>query len=155
MVKSTTLIYEDVPRYDSWMRPLVSGFIMLFLILGLVFLNFTTELAITMFILAGFMVLLFAAIIPRRLQIYEDRLRIKLGGPFAFNIPLKSIREARHGSSADILFYWGIKFGTSTSNVIEIIRSEGMNVIITPAHFTKFLTQLNQAVQPEPEDSAV
>ena len=107
-----------------------------------------------MFVLAVFMALLFAAIIPRRFQIYEDRLRIQLGGPISFNIPLKHIEEARHGASSDILFYWGIKFGTSTSNVVEIVRNKGMNVIITPAHFHEFLNQLNRAVHPEPENPA-
>ena len=151
MVKSMTLLYEDVPRFDSWLKPLVSGFITFFLLLGLIFLYFNTELAITSFAISVFMVLLFTAIIPRRFRIYEDRLRIQLGGPFTFNIPLQHIVEARHGSSSDILFYWGIKFGTSTSNVIEIVRNKGMNVIITPAHFNEFLNQLNRAVHPESE----
>ncbi len=154
VVKSATLIYEDVPRFDSWMKPFVSGFIMFFLILGLIFLYFTVELAITSFAIAVFIGLIFTIIIPRRFQIFEDRLRIQLGGPIAFNVPLKSIEEARHGASGDILFYWGIKFGTSTSNVVEIIRNKGMNVIITPTHFTAFLNQLNHAVKPEPENSA-
>ena len=152
-MKSTNLIYEDVPRYDSWLKPMVSGFITIFLLLGLVFLYFNTELAITMFALTVFFGLLFTAIIPRRFQIYEDRLRIQLGGPFAFNIPLKNIEEARHGSSGDVFFYWGIKFGTSTSNVIEIVRNKGMNVIITPTHFNEFLNQLNRAVQPESDNT--
>jgi len=152
-MKSTVLLYEDVPRYDSWLKPLVSGFITIFLLLGLVFLYFNTELAITMFALTVFFGLLFTAIIPHRFQIYEDRLRIQMGGPFAFNIPLKNIEEARHGSSSDILFYWGIKFGTSTSNVIEIVRNKGMNVIITPTHFNEFLNQLNRAVQPGSENA--
>jgi hypothetical protein len=146
-VKSTTIIYEDVPRYDSWLRPLTSGFVFLFLLLGLICLFFSTELAITMFALAVFMALLFGAIIPRRFQIYGDRLRIQLGGPIAYNIPLKHIDEARHGASSDVWFYWGIRFGTSTANVVEIVRNRGMNTIITPTHFHEFLNQLNQAVQ--------
>jgi len=152
-MKSTKLIYKDVPRYDSWLKPMVSGFIMLFLLLGLIFLYFNTELAITMFAIAVFIALLFSVIIPRHFQIFEDRLRIQLGGPFAFNIPLKSIEEARHGSSSDIFFYWGIRFGTSTANVIEIVRNKGMNVIITPAHFSEFLNQLNRAVHPKSENA--
>lgn len=146
-MKSTVLLYEDIPRYDSWLKPLVSGFIAFFLLLGLVCLYFNTELAITMFAITAFIGLLFAAIIPRRLQIYEDRVRIQLGGPFAFNIPLEHIVEARRGSSGDILVYWGIKFGTSTSNVMEIVRNRGMNVIITPAHCNEFLNQLNRLVR--------
>jgi hypothetical protein len=154
-VKNTKLIYEDIPRYDSWLKPLVSGFVTFFLLLGLIFLYFNTGLAITSFAISVFMALFFASIIPHRFRIFEDRLRIQLGGPLAFNIPLKHIVEARHGASSDILFYWGIKFGTSTSNVIEIVRNKGMNVIITPAHFNEFLNQLNKAIKPEPELNTV
>jgi hypothetical protein len=153
-MKNSLLLYEDVPRYDSWLKPLLSGFVAFFLLLGLIFLYFNTELAIVMFILTAFMALLIAAIVPRRFLIFEDRLRIQLGGPFALNIPLENIDKARHGSSGDVLVYWGIKLGTSTSNVIEIVRNKGMNVIITPTHFNEFLNQLNQAVQPKSENPA-
>ena len=147
-MKSTTLLYEDVPKYDSWLKPFLSGFVAFFIILGLVFMFFSTELGLAMFALAVLEAMLFTIIVPRLFQIYEDRLRIQLGGPFAVNIPLKHIDKAQKGSSDYILAYWGLKFGTSTSNVMEIIRNKGMNVIITPTHFTEFLNYLNQAIQP-------
>jgi hypothetical protein len=152
-MKNSLLLYEDVPRYDSWLKPLLSGFVAFFLLLGLIFLYFNTELAIVMFALSAFIALLFTAIVPRRFQIFEDRLIIQLGWPFTLNIPLENIDKARHGSSGDIIVYWGIKLGTSTSNVIEIVRNKGMNVVITPVHFNEFLNQLNQAVQSRPDQN--
>ncbi len=141
------LIHEDVPRYDSWLKPFISGFIMFTMMLGLIFLLFITELAIAMFAISALDGLLFWAIIPRGFQIYEDRLRIRLGWPFAMNIPLRNIDKARPGSSGDLWFYWGIRFGTSTSNIVEILRNKGMNVIITPDNSERFIDQLNQAIE--------
>lgn len=141
------LLYETSPRFDSWLKPLISGFIAFTLILGLVFLTFSTELAIVMFVITLLDGVLFGIIIPRKFEIYQDKLRINLGGPFAMNIPLKDIDTARPGSSSDLWVYWGIRFGTSTSNVVEIIRNKGMNIIITPEDSQEFTEQLNRAVE--------
>ena len=141
------LIHEDVPRYDSWLKPLLSGFVAFTLILGLVFLMFNTELAIVLFAITVIDGLLFSIIIPRNFQIYRDKLRIQLGGPFAMNIPLRKIDKARPGSSSDLWVYWGIRFGTSSSNVVEIIRNKGMNIIITPEDSEEFISQLNRAIE--------
>ncbi|MGD9142651.1 MAG: PH domain-containing protein [Dehalococcoidia bacterium] len=140
------LIHEEVPRYDSWLRPFISGFIAFTLILGLVFLMFNTELAITMFAITVIDGLLFSIIIPRNFEIHHDKLRIRLGGPFAMNIPLSKIDKARPGSSGDVWVYWGIRFGTSSSNVVEIVRNKGMNIIITPEDAEEFIDQLNRVV---------
>lgn len=141
------LIHEDVPRYDSWLKPVISGFIAFTLILGLIFLLFNTELAIVLFAITVIDGLLFSIIIPRNFQIYRDKLRIQLGGPFAMNIPLRKIDKARPGSSSDLWVYWGIRFGTSSSNVVEIIRNKGMNIIITPEDSEEFISQLNRAIE--------
>jgi hypothetical protein len=154
-VRSTALSYEDIPKYDSWLKTFIIGLTALTLIPGLIFLFFNTELAITMFALTVFDGLLFYFIIPRRFQIYEDRLRIQLGGPLAFNLSLENINKARQGSRDDIFIYWGIKFGTSTSNVVEIVRKRGMNIIITPANYDEFLNQLNRAIPSPTQANAI
>lgn len=150
------VIYEDVPRYDSWLKPLFSGIIAFTLILGLIFMMFSTEGAIVMFSITLIDGLLFWIIIPRNFQIYQNKMRIQLGGPFAMNIPLSKIDKARPGSSGDLWVYWGIRFGTSTSNVVEILRNKGMNIIITPEDAEEFIDQLNRAVEmqfnPAPAD---
>ncbi len=91
--------------------------------------------------------LIFYFIFPRRFQIYSDKLRIMLGGPFAINIPLNTIREARRAPGARALSYSGMRLATSTRNVIEIIRSHGANYVISPQHADTFLEQLNDAIQ--------
>ena len=150
------MIYESTPRYDSWLKPLLSGIIAFTLILGLIIMMFSTEGAIVMFAITLIDGLLFWIIIPRNFQIYQDKMRIQLGGPFGMNIPLSKINKARPGSSGDLWVYWGIRFGTSSSNVVEILRNKGMNIIITPEDAEEFIDQLNQAVKiqfnPAPAD---
>lgn len=154
-MNSSRLLYEDVPRYDSWLKPLLSGFVAFTLILGLIFMYFNTELAIAMFAISLFDALLFTSIVPRRFQLFEDRLRIQLGGPFALNISLGNIVKAKQGNPGDVWIYWGIRFGTSTTDVVEIIRNKGMNIIITPTHFNEFLNQLNHAIQSRSDQNNV
>lgn len=140
------LFHQEVPRNSSWLMPLLGGLVALTLVPGLIFLFFDTELAVAMFVISAADALLFWTVLPRRFEIYEDRLRIRLGWPVALNISLRNIQEARPGNPGDVVAYWGIRFGTSTTNVVEIIRKRGMNIIITPQNAAEFIDQLNRAV---------
>ena len=100
-----------------------------------------------MFAVTVFDALIFHAVLPRRYQIFQDRLRIILGHPFAFNIPFSTIREARSTSGLKAFAYWGLRFATSSKGVVEIVRHQGWNVVISPANEGLFLEQLNQALE--------
>jgi len=141
------LIYEDIPKYDLWLKLILGGVLALTLILGVIFIYRDTEAAIAMFGITVFDALLFKAILPRRFQIFEDRLKILLGGPFSINILLSNIAEVKPASSRKVFAYWGIRFATSTSNVVEVVRKKGLNLIISPRNDDMFLEQLNQALQ--------
>jgi hypothetical protein len=141
------LIYEDTPKYDLWLKFILGGVLALTLILGVILIYRDTEAAIAMFGITGFDALLFKAILPRRFQIFEDRLKILLGGPFSINILLSNIAEVKSASSREVFAYWGIRLATSTSNVVEVVRKKGLNLIISPRNDDMFLEQLNQALQ--------
>ena len=141
------LIYDDTPKYDLWLKLILGGVLALTLILGVISIYRDTEAAIAMFGITGFDALLFKAILPRRFQIFEDRLKILLGGPFSINILLSNIAEVKSASSREAFAYWGIRFATSTSNVVEVVRKKGLNLIISPRNDDMFLEQLNQALQ--------
>jgi len=140
------LVYEDTPRYDSWLKLMLGAILALTLILGFVLLPIDISGAGVMFGVTLFDALLFRAILPRRFQIYQDRVRIVLGGPLALNIPLLDIREARLASSSKAFVYWGLRFVTSVRGVVEIVRKRGLSVVISPANADTFLEQLNQAL---------
>ncbi len=140
-------IYEDVPRYDLWLKLLLGGILAATFISGMVVLLFEdTDASLAMFGITLFDALLFKAILPSRFQIFEDRLKMALGGPFAINIAFSNIKHARKIAGIKGFFYGGIRFATSTRYVVEIARRKGLNLVISPANGDSFLEQLNQAI---------
>ena len=145
-MKTDILIYEDTPQYDLWLKLILGGVLALTFILGVIFVYQDTEAAIVMFGITVFDALLFKAILPRRYQIFEDRLRILMGGLFAINISFSNIEEAKPAAGRKAFAYGGLCLATSTRNVVEIVRKKGLNLVISPSN-EMFLEQLNQARQ--------
>lgn len=141
------LVYEDTPRYDFWLKILLCGILGLTLVLGIVLLWQSVETALVMFGVTLFDVLLFKAILPQRFQIFEDALRIDLGGPFAINIPFSNISYVKSAASSKAFVYRGIRFATSFRGVVEIVRKKGLNLVISPTHDDLFLEQVNRALE--------
>ena len=141
------LVYEDTPRYDFWLKILLGGILGLTLVLGIVLLWQSVEAALVMFGVTLFDALLFKAILPQRFLIFEDALRIVLGGPFAINIPFSNIRTVRTVSVRKVFVYRGIRFATSTHSIVEIVRKKGLALVISPANGDMFLEQVNRALE--------
>jgi hypothetical protein len=141
------ILYEESAEYSYWIRLLF--LIPIGLAIGAIILAYSQEYD-GCFVLIGesiFFILIFYFILPRKYQIYEDKLKIVLGNPFSINIPLSTIKEAKHSSGIKALFYLGVRFATSTHHVIEIVRSKGLNYVISPKKGDTFTQQLNQAIK--------
>ena len=145
MKRSTVLLYQDRPKYDYWLKLVIAGTLAITLLPGIALFYLSKELAWTMLALTVFDGLLFHAILPRRFQLFEDRLRIELGRPFALNVPYDNIRQVRPAQTEEAFIYWGIRFATSTKNLLQIVRNKGLNMIISPGDIEMFLKQLEQA----------
>jgi len=136
------LIHEDRPRYDTWLKMIIGGIIAFTLIPGIVLLGIDLTAAWVMFGTTLFDALLFHAILPRRYQIFNDRVKIVLGRPFSLNIPLEDIRQVKPASISDTFVYWGIRLATSAKSATEIVRIKGLNIIISPSNRELFIEQL-------------
>jgi hypothetical protein len=147
MKSPSFLIYEDIPRTDIWLKILLTGIPAIFLVLGIVLLFQDTGGAFGMFGVTIFYAVLFGLVMPHKYQVYNDKVRIALGGPFAWNIPFSTIREVRPASGASAFAYNGVRFATSSSSVVEIRRSKGCNVVISPSNKDVFLEQVNTAMK--------
>jgi hypothetical protein len=139
-----SIIYEDSPHYDVWIK----GIIMLpifFIVIGLYFL-FTrdVEASLGVFGTGLLMGALYWAIFPRKYQVFDNKLKIVLGGPFSVNIYFDTLESA--GKQEGVNF--GLNFATTfiSEHVVEIKRKKGMTVNITPANRELFLENLNKAV---------
>ena len=141
--------HEDVPRYDFWLKLILGGTLALTFILALILISSDTTAAVVMFGITLFDALLFKTVLPRRYQIFEDRLRILMGWPFAVNIAFSNIEEAKPAPGGRAFAYRGLRFATSTRHVIEIVRNKGLNLVISPSKGDVFLDELNRAIKPK------
>jgi Bacterial PH domain len=141
------LLYEDKPGTDLWLKILLGGILVMFLVLGGVLLFQDEADAFEMFGIAVFYALLFKIVMPQRYQIYSDKIRIVFGGPLAWNIPFSTIKEVRFASGAKAFAYSGVRFATSFKNVVEIRRSRGCSVVISPSNKDVFLEQASRAMK--------
>ena len=139
------MLYQDKPKYDLSLKVVVAGLLALTLIPGIAMIFSNLELAWTMFGLTVFDGLLMAAIIPRKYQLFEDRLRIQLGGPIVINVPYRNIKEVRPAANSEAYVYWGLRLATSKATVVEIIKRRGLSMVISPSDRDIFMEQLEQA----------
>lgn len=116
------------------------------LVLGVVFLRFYVGGAAIMFGLTVLFAIMFYLVIPRRYQVYNTKLRIVLGWPLGWDIPLSTIREAQPADAFDAWAYAGVRLATSSRTPVEIVRRRGWNVIISPSDREVFLNRLNEAM---------
>lgn len=139
------LIHEDIPQYDIWLRLILGSVLAFTLVLGIFLIPVDRLGAWIAFGATAFDALLFHAVLPRRYQIFTDRVRIVLGWPFTFSIALTSITEARAAAGFKAFAYGGIRWATSSRTVVELVRNRGLNVVISPSKRELFLERLNEA----------
>ena len=141
------LLYEDTAAYDLWLKLLLGGILAFTLVMGFFLLSVDRAGAYIFLGVTVFDALLFYAILPQRYQIWTDRVRIVLGRPLAVNIPMATIREARSAIGSKAFVYWGVRFATSSKNVVEIVRHRGLNFVISPSNRDLFLERLAEALK--------
>jgi hypothetical protein len=141
------LLYEDTPKTDIWLRLILRGIPAILLVAGVVLLFQDTEGAFVMFGVAVFDAALFRLVMPRKYQVYSDKVRIVLGGPFAWDIAFSTIKEIRSTSGASAFAYNGVRFATSSRGVVEIRRIRGFNAVISPSNKDVFLEHVRGAMK--------
>lgn len=142
------LLYEDAPHYALWLKLILFGTLGLTLVLGFSLLAVDFTGALTCFGVTIVDAVIFSLVFPRRYQLFTDRLRIVLGGPFTFTVPLDNIKTVRvfHNSpfKGSAL---SINFVTNTRSVLEIVRHKGWAVTITPSRAEYFAEYLNRTIK--------
>ena len=83
-------------------------------------------------------------VLPHSYQVFEDRLRIVLGGPLAVNIDFAQINKIEITNKLDLT----VNFVTTVANsYVRIIKKRGLNVAISPEHSELFVEEANRALQ--------
>ena len=101
--------------------------------------------AIAVFSGSLFIIFLLYLVLPKKYQIFNDKLKILLGRPLHVDISLANISDSQITSGRRAFAYWGIRFATSSKSVVEIIRKRGLNIVISPSNGPLFVDRLNEA----------
>jgi hypothetical protein len=144
-MESQLVIFEDKPVYDKWNKYVLVGIIAIPLVVGIVLTAVDILGAAIMFGVTVFDALLLWCILPKRFLVYEDRIKIVLGGPFSYTIPFLDIVEVKQATRDMAVIYWGMRLGTSLKFQVGIERKNGLSVLISPSMENAFIEQLNQA----------
>ena len=151
------VLFEDSFKYDGWVK-LAMVFPVLFLVvLGFLFytdahsqdifprepVNESRIAYITLFASVPFVLLVYWLVLPRKIYVLQDRLRLKYG-VFFWNITFQTIDsvQAAHG-----LPLWGVNSSvTSLKNQVEVVRKKGLKVRLSPSQRDRFLEYVNRAL---------
>ncbi len=140
-------IYEEAAAIDWWLKLVVVAVLAATFIPGVVIVSHQPLGGWVLLGTAVLVAVLFHAILPRRFQLYADRLRIVLGRPFSFEVRLDKIIEAGTIHPAKSLFNAGLRMSTSPGNAIQIRRHGAPTLLISPQNRERFLDQLNGALR--------
>ncbi len=140
----SVLLYQDEPTYGLLLK-LVISIVPIASLVGSVYLfssGDTTD-AIVLLVEAFIVGLIFWSVLPRRYQIYEDHLRIVLGGPFSVKVGFTDIKSIGVTSG----FTLSINLITKlTKKFVVIAKKRGLSVAITPEDSNLFIENANEAL---------
>ena len=151
--KSVYLIHEDAPRFDPLFKLLLAIPIGIVVIPAMILppiarvLDFWMALAVA----ACYGAFLYVYL-PRRYQIFADRMRIVMGKPFTVNLPFSTIQEVRPVSAIRVFVPGWLRMAFSLEGTVGVIRWRGTNVVISPTNRDNFLSYINQALKAASDD---
>ena len=115
-------------------------------LVGSLYLYLSGDLSGSLALLPGALLsgLIFWFVFPREYQVYEDHLRIVLGGPFSVKVGFQNIKAVRITSRTGLT----INFVTRiTRSYVEIVKKRGWNIAITPTSSEAFVENVNRALE--------
>ena len=86
---------------------------------------------------------IFWVVFPRRYQVYEDHVRIVLGGPFSVKVGFDKIKAIVVTSRLTFSVNFVTKF---TKSYVEIVKKRGLSIAITPRANDLFVENANRAL---------
>lgn len=140
----STLLYQDEPKYGFLLKLIISIVPIASLIGSIYLLSLGNTIDASFLIVEAFVVgLIFWSVFPRKYQVYEDHLRIMLGGPFSVRAGFANIKSI-DTTSRPIL---SINFVTRlTKNYVSINKKKGWSIAITPRDNDLFVENANEAL---------
>ena len=138
------LLYQDEPAYGLLLK------LILIVVPGIVLAASIylwsvgeTSGGLVLLVEAFILSFIFVIVFPRQYQVYEDHLRIVLGGPFSVKIGFDKIKtiEVTSGLSFSVNFATRI-----TKSHVVIVKKKGLSIAITPRANDSFVENANRAL---------
>jgi hypothetical protein len=139
----SVLLYQDKPKYGLFLKLIL--IIPVILLASSIYLWSTGDALVSLALLTeAFIIgLIFWFVLPREYQVYENHLRVVLGGPFSVKVGFQNIETIRITSR----FAFTINFATRiTKSYVEIVIKKGMSIAITPTASELFVEKANLAL---------
>jgi len=139
----SVLLYQDKPKYGLLLKLIL--IIPVILLASSIYLWSTGDAFVSLTLLTeAFIIgLIFWFVLPREYQVYENHLRIVLGGPFSVKVGFRSIEAIRITSRVSFT----VNFVTRiTKSYVEIVIKKGMSIAITPTDDESFVEKANLAL---------
>ncbi len=83
---------------------------------------------------------------PRAFELWPDRIRVVLGWPWGVNIPLNTIAEVLPPPNLAAWMRWGAGFATSFKTPVQIKRTKGMAIVLSPETPAEFIEGVRRAL---------
>ncbi len=138
------LLYQDVPAYGLFLKLLIVIMPVAMLAAGIyVFSSGDSDDGLALLIESFIIGFIFWVVFPRRYQVFEDHVRIVLGGPFSVKVGFDNIKTLGVTSRQTL----SVNFVTKlTKNYVEIAIKRGLSIAITPGDKDLFVENANQAL---------
>jgi hypothetical protein len=151
-------LYEYPLKYERWAKIFLALPPVTLVVLGIIFHRLAlapdlmpgeTESGLriaswVLFASAFFVIFIYWLVLPTKIFIHPDRLRIQYGR-FTWKVPFDKIEAVKAGRGMPPA--WGNSSVTSYRNQIEIIRKGKMNIRLSPDNRALFLDHVNRALK--------
>lgn len=151
------ILYEGSIKYETWAKILLGFAVVLVIAMGIFFFNFAHfqdgisaetsygfhVASVVLFATAPFILLIYWLVLPTKIYIHQDKLRIKYG-QFYWNVRFETIESVKAASGIPPI--WSNSSVTSYRNQIEIVRIRKMNIRLSPDNRDQFLDHINRAL---------
>jgi hypothetical protein len=147
----SVLLYQDKPKYGLLLK--LIPIIPVTLLASSIYLWSTGDAFGSLALLSeAFIIgLILWFVLPRAYQVYENHLRIVLGGPFSVKVGFQNIEAIRITSRVSFT----VNFVTRiTRSYVEIVIKKEMSIAITPADDESFVEKANLALSQWAKTSA-
>ena len=140
----SVLLYQDEPAYGLFLKLIVVLVPAALLVASIYLLSSGESSGGLALLVEAFIVgFIFWIVFPRRYQVYEDHIRIALGGPFSVKVGFDKIEAIRVTSK----FIFSVNFVTKlTKSYVEIAKRKGLSIAITPRDNDLFIENANLAL---------